>query len=236
MQLFFNSNIDLDTRQVTFDKIESKHIVRVLRKKEGDPIFITDGKGVLFHCQITSANDKKCIVSIHHQEKKDPFKEYYLHVAIAPTKNMGRLEWFLEKATEIGIHEITPIISEHTEKSNLNIDRSNKLLISAMKQSLRSRLPILNTPTSFEDYVNQKKCAENNFIASCKKNNYSLLEEKLIKDSSANVLIGPEGGFSNNELNFAKNTNFMPISLGNYRYRTETAGISVCMIFSLINK
>ena len=142
----------------------------------------------------------------------------------------------MEKATEIGIHEITPIISEHTEKSNLNIDRSNKLLISAMKQSLRSRLPILNTPTSFEDYVSEKKCVENNFIATCKKNNYSLFEKNLIKGCPANVLIGPEGGFSNNELNFAKNTNFMPISLGNYRYRTETAGISVCMIFSLINK
>ena len=142
----------------------------------------------------------------------------------------------MEKATEIGIYEITPVISEHTEKSNLNIDRSNKLLVSAMKQSFRSRLPILNIPTTFEHYVSEKKCKENNFIATCKKNNYSFLEEKLIKGSPANILIGPEGGFSNNELNFAKKTNFMPISLGKYRYRTETAAISVCMIFSLINK
>jgi 16S rRNA (uracil1498-N3)-methyltransferase len=235
MNLFYSNNIDNDKGQISLTDQENRHLIKVLRKSIGEVISVTDGIGNLYKCEIINTDKTSSTLSIINFDKNVSIFPK-LSIAISLTKKTNRFEWFLEKATEIGIHEITPIISEHTEKSSLNINRSNKLLISAMKQSLRSRLPILNIPISFEDYVSEKKCAENNFIATCKKNNYSLLEEKLIKGSPANVLIGPEGGFSNNELNFAKNTNFMPISLGNYRYRTETAGISVCMIFSLINK
>ena len=235
MNLFYSNNIDNDKAQISLTDQENRHLVKVLRKSIGQVINVTDGIGNIYKCKIINTDKTSSTLSIINIDKNDSnFPK--LSIAISLTKKTNRFEWFLEKATEIGIHKITPIISEHTEKSNLNIDRSNKLLVSAMKQSLRSRLPILNTPTSFEDYVSEKKCVENNFIATCKKNNYSLFEEKLIKGCPANVLIGPEGGFSNNELNFAKNTNFIPISLGNYRYRTETAGINVCMIFSLINK
>ena len=235
MNLFYSNNIDNDKAQISLTDQENRHLIKVLRKSIGEVISVTDGIGNIYKCKIINTDKTSSTLSIINIDKNDSILPK-LSIAISLTKKTNRFEWFLEKATEIGIHEITPIISEHTEKSNLNIDRSNKLLISAMKQSLRSRLPILNIPTSFEDYVSEKKCEENNFIATCKKNNYSLFEKKLIKGCPANVLIGPEGGFSNNELNFAKNTNFMPISLGNYRYRTETAGINVCMIFSLINK
>ena len=121
MQLFYNPSIDKKTHEITFDKIESRHVVKVLRKKEGDHIYLTNGKGDLFHCKISVANDKKCLINVINIEHKKQQRKYYLHLAIAPTKNNDRLEWFLEKATEIGIDEITPIICDNSERKLLNL-------------------------------------------------------------------------------------------------------------------
>ena len=134
MQLFYNPTIDKGTQQITFDKVESRHIIKVLRKTMGDQIKITNGKGELFNCVISIANDKRCLVSIVSREEKKQFREYYLHVVVAPTKNNDRLEWFLEKATEIGIDEITPIICENSERKFIKAERLEKIIIAAMKQ------------------------------------------------------------------------------------------------------
>ena len=126
MQLFYNPEIDKDTQQITFDKIESRHIVKVLRKKEGDTVYITDGKGYLYTSKINIASDKKCLATIFSSEEKTKGREYSLHVAIAPTKNNERLEWFLEKATEIGIDMITPIITQNSERRVIKKERLEK--------------------------------------------------------------------------------------------------------------
>ena len=146
MQLFYNSTIDVTTSEIIFDKIESRHIVRVLRKSSGDLLNITNGKGFLFSAEITVPNDKKCVATIIKVEEKQKAWPYYLHIAIAPTKNNDRLEWFLEKATEIGIDEITPIICSNSERRVVKLERFEKIIQAAMKQSLKFTLPKLNEP------------------------------------------------------------------------------------------
>ena len=155
MQLFYNPDLDKDTQQITFNKIESRHIVKVLRKKEGDAVYITNGKGWLFTSKINIASDKKCLVSIFKIEKKPISRNYRIHIAIAPTKNNERLEWFLEKATEIGIDEITPIITQHSERRTIKRERLEKVALSAIKQSLKFNLPIINTNLihNFLDFI-----------------------------------------------------------------------------------
>ena len=155
MQLFYNPDIIESTTQITFDKIESRHIVRVLRKKEGSILHITNGKGFLFDAKINFAGDKKCIADIINvQEKPKPW-QYYLHIAIAPTKNNDRIEWFLEKATEIGIDEITPIICSNSERRFVKLERFEKIIQSAMKLSLKFTLPKINEPVKFTDFINK---------------------------------------------------------------------------------
>ena len=153
MQLFYNSDLLITSKEITFNKDESRHIIRVLRKKEGDILHITNGNGILFFAEIIIGNDKKCIAKIIKHEEKPRTRDYYLHVAIAPTKNNDRLEWFLEKATEIGIDEITPIICKNSERKVVKTDRLQRIVQSAMKQSLQFTLPKLNTPTSFSDFI-----------------------------------------------------------------------------------
>lgn len=236
MQLFFNSNINETTQNITFDKLESKHIVRVLRKKESDFLKITNGKGFLFTAKIILANDKKCLAEIIEVEQQPKHWDYYLHIAIAPTKNNDRLEWFLEKATEIGIDEITPIICSNSERKIVKTERLQKIIQSAMKQSLQMVLPKLNEPVKLNDFL------KTNFsgtlcIAHCEKNK----EKKLLKKTVANsektiILIGPEGDFSTKEIELALQKNYIPISLGESRLRTETAALAAVHTVSLINQ
>ena len=178
MQLFYNSEISLETKQITFDKIESKHIVRVLRKTEGDILKITNGKGFLFDVEINFANDKRCSATIINAEEKIKPWHYYLHIAIAPTKNNDRIEWFLEKATEIGIDEITPIICSNSERRIVKLERFEKIIQSAMKQSLKFTLPKLNAPIKFNDFIQQgfdgKVC-----IAHCEEQNKTTLKSTI---------------------------------------------------------
>ena len=181
MQLFYNKNISIKNTQITFDKTESRHIVRVLRKKEGDILHITNGKGVLFNCKILIANDKKCIVTITKTQKKIKHWFYHLHIAIAPTKNSNRFEWFLEKATEIGVDEITPIICQNSERRVIKIDRMQKIVQSAMKQSLKFTLPKLNEPVKFSTFINQEFKGKL-LIAHCEDT-----DKKTLKDEVENV-------------------------------------------------
>ena len=236
MQLFYNSEISTETKQLTFDKIESRHIVRVLRKKEGDILHITNGKGFLFDAKIIIASDKKCIVEIIEvQEKPKPW-DYYLHIAIAPTKNNDRYEWFLEKATEIGIDEITPIICSNSERRNIKLERFEKIIQSAMKQSLKFTLPKINEPIKFSEFINQKNegtlC-----IAHCEDDhNKKSLKSVVNPSEKTTILIGPEGDFSPQEITKALTKNYIPISLGESRLRTETAGLVAVNLVSFINE
>lgn len=234
MQLFYNPDIDSKTPQITFDKIESRHIVRVLRKNEDDILKITNGKGFLFDAKITIASDKKCVAEIISVEEKQKPWNYYLHVAIAPTKNNDRIEWFLEKATEIGIDEITPIICNNSERRVVKLERFEKIIQAAMKQSLKFTLPKLNAPIKFNDFINQNFDG-NVCIAHCEENEKKLLSEVVNSSEKTTILIGPEGDFSSQEIEKALVKNHIPISLGESRLRTETAGLVAVNLISFIN-
>jgi|TARA_B110000211_G_scaffold46052_1_gene49144 16S rRNA (uracil1498-N3)-methyltransferase len=235
MQLFYNSTIDKNTLQITFDKIESRHIVKVLRKKEGDAIYITNGKGQVFNCKITIANDKKCLVSILGKEEKKQFKDYYLHVAIAPTKNNDRLEWFIEKATEIGIDEITPIICQNSERKIIKKERLEKIIVAAMKQSLKFYLPKLNEAVSFSEFL-KKKQKGNIYIAHCEESEKKYLKSVVKPKDSVTILVGPEGDFTVTEISESIAKNHIPITLGITRLRTETAALVAVQNISFINQ
>jgi 16S rRNA (uracil1498-N3)-methyltransferase len=234
MQLFFNPTINENSDFFSFDKEESKHIIKVLRKKDSDILFVTNGLGILFKTEITLASDSKCTVKIVFIEKTEPSK-YYLHLAVAPTKMNDRYEWFLEKATEIGVSEITPIICEHSERKIIKTERFDKIIQSAMKQSNQMYLPKLNDPILFKDFIK----IENNdtkFIAHCEENEKKSLKESLNPKTNATILIGPEGDFSKKEIQMALDNEYLPISLGNTRLRTETAAIIACSQVAFINE
>ncbi len=235
MQLFYNSNINDTPSQFTFDKIESRHIVKVLRKKEGDVLFITNGKGQLFTAEVLIVNDKKCTIQLLKSEVKEKPWNYYLHIAIAPTKNNDRLEWFLEKATEIGIDEITPIICKHSERKVIKKERLDKIIISAMKQSLKFQLPKLNEVTSFQDFIKQDFKGYL-FIAHCEETDKKTLKSELKPQQRITLLIGPEGDFSSEEIEMALQQKFIPVSLGESRLRTETAGIAATHSVAFFNE
>lgn len=232
MQLFYNPDINIDSLEFSFDKEESKHISKVLRKKEGDILFVTNGLGYLFHSEIILASEKKCSVKITKTETQQP-TEFYTHVAVAPTKMNERFEWFLEKATEIGIHEITPIICDHSERKSIKTERFDKIIQSAMKQSNQFFLPKLNEPISFKDFVN-KQIDGVLCIAHCEETNKKLLKEVAKPKTKHTILIGPEGDFSTKEIELAIKNSYIPISLGNTRLRTETAALVAChsIVFS----
>jgi 16S rRNA (uracil1498-N3)-methyltransferase len=226
MQLFYNPNLNESQTTFVFDKEESKHIIKVLRKKEGDILHVTNGLGFLFKTEITIASDNKCTVQINSFEKQNAPK-FHLHVAVAPTKMNERFEWFLEKATEIGIQEITPIICDHSERKVIKTDRFQKILESAMKQSLHFYLPKLNEPISFKDFFKTEKSGQL-FIAHCEETHKKSLKTELKSNEDVTILIGPEGDFSVKEIQLAIDNNYIPVSLGATRLRTETAALVAC--------
>jgi 16S rRNA (uracil1498-N3)-methyltransferase len=233
MQLFYTPNIS-NEKTYTLSESESKHAIRVLRLKLKDVVQLIDGKGNFYEAIIIDDNPKKCDVEIT-EITQEVITKPYLHIAIAPTKNNDRLEWFTEKCTEIGINEITPILCQHSERKNLKTDRLVKTSIAAMKQSLKASLPLVNELTNFKDLLatnfNGKK-----YIAHCYNQNQSHLKDLLIKGENALILIGPEGDFSEEEIAFSIKSGLTPISLGTSRLRTETAGILACTNFNLINE
>ncbi|WP_026725782.1 16S rRNA (uracil(1498)-N(3))-methyltransferase [Flavobacterium sasangense] len=234
MQLFYNSDIKQGDVTFFFDKEESKHIVKVLRKKENDKIFITNGLGYLFESEIILASEKKCEVKITKVTFQEPDK-FYTHIVVAPTKMNDRLEWFLEKATEIGIHEITPIICDHSERKVYKIDRAEKIIQAAMKQSLHYYIPKINEPISFAQFV-KSNIERQKFIAHCEETDKKSFKNEVNKDEKVTILIGPEGDFSTKEINLAIENGFIPVTLGNTRLRTETAALVACHTIALINE
>ncbi|MGB0777289.1 MAG: 16S rRNA (uracil(1498)-N(3))-methyltransferase [Flavobacteriaceae bacterium] len=234
MQLFYASDIEPTQNSYQFDKTESRHIVKVLRKLEGDRLNLTNGAGNHFECIIAQANDKRCLVTIEQVNSIEKDWDYYLHIAIAPTKLNDRLEWFLEKATEIGLDEITPILCDHSERKTIKEERYEKILVSAMKQSLKFRLPKLNKLTKFSEFI-EKQLPENSYIAHCEDREQQLLKNQSLKNEIL-IMIGPEGDFSSKEIDLALDRAVKGISLGKSRLRTETAALVACDTVSILNQ
>lgn len=233
MQLFYNPTLDSSFKQFFFSAEESKHIVSVLRKTEGDVLHITNGRGYLFEAEILIADPKKCKAQIIAENKSIP-KRYKLHLAVAPTKMNDRYEWFLEKATEIGVDEITPIICDRSERKALKLERMERVLQSAMKQSLQTRLPKLNETISYKAFMEQKATGLK-FIAHCDEGEKMELKRRVAADKDVTILIGPEGDFTKSEITTALKKGYIPVSLGINRLRTETAAIVACTTVSIIN-
>jgi 16S rRNA (uracil1498-N3)-methyltransferase len=234
MQLFYNPNINETTETFSFDKEESKHIIKVLRKKDSDILFVTNGSGYLFETEITLASDSKCTVKVISFEKK-PASKFHLHLAVAPTKMNDRYEWFLEKATEIGINEITPIICDRSERKVIKNDRFDKIILTAMKQANGLYLPKLNEAVTFKEFLKRQNEGLQ-LIAHCEETDKKTLKSVLKPNESVTLLIGPEGDFSEKEIALAIDKQFIPVSLGNTRLRTETAAIVACHSIVFINE
>ena len=234
MQLFYNENINSHDSLISFDKEESRHIIRVLRKTLGDTLMITNGKGSVFTSEIIAADQRSVQVKIL-DEQSHPQPEYELHVAVAPTKNIDRFEWFLEKATEIGVSQITPIICKRSERKVVKLERLRRIILNASKQSLKYHLPKLNEPILFNDLLT-KANETSKYIAHCEETNRQSLFKSVSAGENAIVLIGPEGDFSVKEITTALEQGFIPVTLGKSRLRTETAAIAACHTFALLNE
>lgn len=226
MQLFYNSTIDSSCENFFFDKEESKHIIKVLRKKEGDILHVTNGLGSLFETEIILASDSKCTVKLVSLEQ-EVAHDYPLHMVVAPTKMNDRFEWFLEKATEIGVQEITPIICDRSERKVINKERFEKVIITALKQCNSLFLPKLNEVVTLKEFLHQSHEGDL-FIAHCEETERKSLKSALHSKTKTTIMIGPEGDFSTNEIELAKNKGFIPVTLGNTRLRTETAAVVAC--------
>lgn len=215
---------------------EAHHCARTLRKRIGDPIRLTDGKGHFYEGNISEINKKDVQINIRHIENIELAKPH-IHIALAPTKNIERWEWFLEKATEIGIHEISPICTKNSERETVRIDRSMKIVLAAMKQSLKAHLPLINEIAHFNKFIKkQKNTADTQyFIAHCAETEKTLLQKAYQQQQNVCIMIGPEGDFSTEEIQNALQENFTPISLGAARLRTETAGIVAVHTIHILN-
>ncbi len=225
---------ELTTQTVVLNEETSKHIVQVLRMQNGEQLQLTDGKGNLFTCEITDNNRKRCAVTVKQTDHSKQ-ETASISIAISLVKNSSRLEWFLEKVTEIGITEIIPLICTRTEKIAFKHERMNSILISAMLQSQQTFLPLLHEPVKFNEAISQGKQQEK-FIAHCEdENNKVQLTTKVLNSSTSKlILIGPEGDFTKEEIESALKNNFIPVALGDTRLRTETAGIVAATLLRLV--
>ena len=214
---------------------ETAHAVRVLRLQPGDEVMLTDGTGNFYRARISLIAHKRCLVDIVETVPQPPLWSGHLHIAMAPTKNMDRTEWFAEKATEIGIDELTFLNCRYSERKVLKTERIAKILVSALKQSLKARLPRLNEMTDFKTFIQQPFSGQK-FIAHCHEGEKTPLKDAVHKGEEVVVLIGPEGDFSEEEVHLAEEAGFIPVSLGPSRLRTETAALVACHILNLKNQ
>lgn len=231
---------DIETCQ-TLSEEESAHCVRVLRYTAGDEILITDGKGTTYTARITNPHPKHCDFEILSREKQEKHHAFHLHIAVAPTKNIERMEWAIEKCVEIGVDEITPLLCRFSERKQLRTDRLEKIILSAAKQSLTPYLPVLHELTPYDEFIklqrdNVQRTKGQNFIAHCYKEDKHVLKDEIERGRDVLVLIGPEGDFSEQEVKDALSAGFIPVSLGNSRLRTETAAVVACHTAILINE
>lgn len=215
---------------------ESGHCVRVLRYHSGDEILLTDGQGTTYRAQIINPNPKRCRVEVIESIPQTKHHRGFVHVAFAPTKNIERVEWLVEKCTEIGVDRLTPLLCRFSERKQLRIDRLQKIILSAAKQSLTAYLPVLDDLTDYDAFIHTVD-AEQRFIAHCLPSERKLLRDAVSTNASSwCVLIGPEGDFSDREIELALNAGFHPVSLGDARLRTETAAIAACHTINLLNQ
>ncbi|MHC1705893.1 MAG: 16S rRNA (uracil(1498)-N(3))-methyltransferase [Bacteroidales bacterium] len=219
---------------IALDADESFHLCRVLRMRKGSTVLLTDGRGNHVDCEVVESDPKRAILQLLASPITSKGKNYFIHIALAPTKHPDRLEWFIEKATEIGVDKISLIICEHSEKWNVKTARLQRLMISAMKQSQQTRLPWLAGPLNFTELLTQK-LEDEKYIGYCDTETNQLASAAGSKKSIM-VAIGPEGDFSPKEIEMAMNNGFHPISLGSNRLRTETAGLVACQIIHTINE
>ncbi len=231
MQLFFVENLEGPFHKLSQD--ESAHCVRVLRKRTGDLIRITNGQGLLAEGKITKAHPSACEFEVLSRQNA-PRENYAIHIGISPTKQMERIEWFVEKATEIGVHEISFLKCKNSERGTLKIERLQKKMTSAAKQSLRASFPLLNEMTTFQSFLSGTS-ADEKFIAHMNGSSPPYLHHAASKGKKYTVVIGPEGDFCNTELLAAREAGYMQVSLGQNRLRTETAGIVACQMLAHLN-
>jgi 16S rRNA (uracil1498-N3)-methyltransferase len=241
LPFFYIGDLDASSTIITLNEETSKHVVQVLRMKEGEELNLTDGKGNLLTAEITNAHKRNCAVRVKATSNK-PQNEKKVSIAISLVKNASRFEWFLEKATEIGVTEIIPLLCERTERQHFRYDRMNGILVSAMLQSQQTWLPLLHEPTKLDDYIRQMGVLDgvNKFIAHCIETDRQSLSNILTGvegqiNSSPNriILIGPEGDFNLNEIELALQHQFIPVTLGETRLRTETAGVAAAVLLCI---
>ncbi|MDR1381354.1 MAG: 16S rRNA (uracil(1498)-N(3))-methyltransferase [Tannerella sp.] len=214
---------------------ESQHCVRVLRLRNGNAVTVTDGKGFLYRAILTDAHPKRCRVGITEKLSANTSCRFDIHIAISPTKNMDRMEWFVEKATEIGISEITCLRCRYSERRETKLQRLYRIAISAMKQSQKTVLPKINETVDFQEFVAQPRegCK---MIGHCTESEKNLMKEIYKPGENAVILIGPEGDFSPEEIKAAISAGFSPVSLGESRLRTETAALVACHTIHVLNQ
>jgi len=235
MQLFYTPDIDPSFKQYFLSEEESKHCARVLRLEKGDNLQLIDGKGGLYNATILDAHPKRTVLQIISVTTAFNKRNHYLHIAIAPTKNIERMEWFLEKATEIGIDEISFIICQRSERKEVKIDRLNKIITSAVKQSIKAYHPVLNEAVSYSQFL-AKPFDGQKFIAHCEKTDKTSLRAELKAGGNYLILIGPEGDFTPAEIDDALQGGLKAITLGDSRLRTETAGLEACFEVNFLNR
>jgi 16S rRNA (uracil1498-N3)-methyltransferase len=233
MHIFYTPTID--SNEYVLDEEESKHCVRVLRLKEQDPVFLIDGHGGFYHARILDANPKHCKVFVYQKYTEFGRRNYRLSIAIAPTKNIERLEWFLEKSTEIGIDRIIPMVCQQSERKIIKPERLTKIIAEAIKQSKQAYMPVLDDLCSFNELVGQE-FSGSKLIAYCDEDFRPNLKNVLLPGENVLILIGPEGDFSTDEIKTALGRGYKGVSLGNSRLRTETAGVVACHTVCLINQ
>ncbi|MCK5821653.1 MAG: 16S rRNA (uracil(1498)-N(3))-methyltransferase [Bacteroidales bacterium] len=222
MNLFYSDNISQG--YCVFPEIESRHLIKVMRKTTGDQVFFVDGKGGYYEGVIHDPHPKRCLIQITNKKTDYGKKNYSLHMAVAPTKNIDRFEWFLEKATEIGVDRISPVLSFHSERKQIKPDRLNRVLTAAMKQSLKAYHPVLEELTSFKEFISRDFTGQK-YIPHCNSTDLVSISSVLKPGTDALIMIGPEGDFSLEEVEMAEKNGFIGISLGKSRLRTETAAI-----------
>jgi 16S rRNA (uracil1498-N3)-methyltransferase len=235
MQLFYTPDIDPSLSQYFLSEEESKHAVRVLRLAVGDDVTLIDGKGGLYKAEIKDAHPKRTILQINQVTTEFNKRNHYLHIAIAPTKNLDRVEWFLEKATEIGIDEISLIICQRSERKEAKAERLNKIITSAIKQSIKAYHPVLNAPVNLSQFLKQPFDGQK-FIAHCDDGEKVELAQSIEKQNRYLILIGPEGDFTPAEVDTALQNGHKAITLGESRLRTETAALEACFEVNFLNR
>ena len=231
-QFFYSPQIYEDSINLPED--EAHHALKVLRKHKGDKIVVVDGNGGWYECVIESEDIQNCRLLIEDKQEKFGLQEHYIHIGIAPLKSHDRVEWFVEKVVEIGVQEISFILTDQSERKNIKLERILKRTISSMKQSLKAYLPKINDIIPIKDFVIDSSNAEK-FIGYVKDDQRSHLFQTANSNSNYCILIGPEGGFTSSEFNAAQDIGFLSVSLGDSRLRTETAGLAACHILNLVN-